>query len=199
MSARDYYEVLGVPRDVDEPSLKRAYRQIALQYHPDRNPNDADAEARFKEAAEALRRAGRPGETRPLRSVRPRRRAGLGRRRVRSFHLRRLQRYPRRPFRIRRRFRRPFRRRDPPAARTDRGKAICGTTSGFHSRKRRLATKRHSAFRVRRRATAATGPAPRRAPDRNAAHSAAAVARCAPSMASLQWRGPARAAAEAAR
>ena len=53
MSARDYYEVLGVPRDVDEPSLKRAYRQIALQYHPDRNPNDADAEARFKEAAEA--------------------------------------------------------------------------------------------------------------------------------------------------
>ncbi len=53
MSARDYYEVLGVPRDVDEQALKRAYRQLALQYHPDRNPNDAGAEARFKEAAEA--------------------------------------------------------------------------------------------------------------------------------------------------
>lgn len=53
MSTRDYYEVLGVSRDVDEQSLKRAYRQLALRYHPDRNPNDAQAEARFKEAAEA--------------------------------------------------------------------------------------------------------------------------------------------------
>ncbi|MXY24889.1 MAG: molecular chaperone DnaJ [Acidobacteria bacterium] len=53
MSARDYYEVLGVSRDVDEQSLKRAYRKLALQHHPDRNPNDAEAEARFKEAAEA--------------------------------------------------------------------------------------------------------------------------------------------------
>ncbi len=53
MSARDYYEVLGVPRDVDEQALKRAYRQLALKYHPDRNPNDAEAEGRFKEAAEA--------------------------------------------------------------------------------------------------------------------------------------------------
>ena len=53
MSKRDFYEVLGVSRDVDEQGLKRAYRQLALKYHPDRNPNDKRAEERFKEAAEA--------------------------------------------------------------------------------------------------------------------------------------------------
>ncbi len=50
---RDYYEVLGVSRDCDDPSLKSAYRKMALQFHPDRNPNDQQAEERFKEAAEA--------------------------------------------------------------------------------------------------------------------------------------------------
>jgi molecular chaperone DnaJ len=50
---RDYYEVLGVPRDADEKDLKSAYRKKALEFHPDRNPGDATAEARFKEAAEA--------------------------------------------------------------------------------------------------------------------------------------------------
>ena len=50
---RDYYEVLGVDRGADARSLKQAYRKVALQHHPDRNPGDADAEARFKEAAEA--------------------------------------------------------------------------------------------------------------------------------------------------
>jgi len=50
---RDYYEVLGVGRDCDDPSLKSAYRKLALQYHPDRNPNDQQAEEKFKEAAEA--------------------------------------------------------------------------------------------------------------------------------------------------
>lgn len=53
MSKRDYYEVLGVPRDADEATLKSAYRKLALKYHPDRNPDDADAEEKFKEAAEA--------------------------------------------------------------------------------------------------------------------------------------------------
>ncbi|TVQ91928.1 MAG: molecular chaperone DnaJ [Deltaproteobacteria bacterium] len=51
--ARDYYEVLGVGRDADAPTIKKAYRKLALKYHPDRNPDDAEAEERFKEASEA--------------------------------------------------------------------------------------------------------------------------------------------------
>lgn len=54
MSKRDYYEVLGVSRNVDERELKKAYRTLAMQYHPDRNPDNAEAEAKFKEAAEAF-------------------------------------------------------------------------------------------------------------------------------------------------
>jgi molecular chaperone DnaJ len=50
---RDYYEVLGVPREADSAELKKAYRKLAVQFHPDRNPGDNEAEARFKEAAEA--------------------------------------------------------------------------------------------------------------------------------------------------
>jgi molecular chaperone DnaJ len=50
---RDYYEVLGVARDAGEQALKSAYRKLAMQYHPDRNPGDREAEERFKEAAEA--------------------------------------------------------------------------------------------------------------------------------------------------
>ena len=53
MSKRDYYEVLGVPQTADDQRIKSAYRKLALQYHPDRNPGDAQAEERFKEAAEA--------------------------------------------------------------------------------------------------------------------------------------------------
>jgi molecular chaperone DnaJ len=50
---RDYYEVLGVARDADEDTLKKAYRKLAMQYHPDRNVGDAEAEAMFREASEA--------------------------------------------------------------------------------------------------------------------------------------------------
>lgn len=53
MNKRDYYDVLGVSRNAGEPELKSAYRQMALKYHPDRNPGDKQAEERFKEAAEA--------------------------------------------------------------------------------------------------------------------------------------------------
>src|SRR5438067_6027140 len=53
VAKRDYYEVLSVSRDCDEQALKSAYRKLALQYHPDRNPGDRESEERFKEAAEA--------------------------------------------------------------------------------------------------------------------------------------------------
>ena len=53
MAKRDYYEVLGLGRDADDQQIKSAYRKLALQYHPDRNPDSADAEEKFKEAAEA--------------------------------------------------------------------------------------------------------------------------------------------------
>jgi molecular chaperone DnaJ len=52
-SKRDYYEVLGVSREADGEEIKRAYRRLAMQFHPDRNVGDAEAEIKFKEAAEA--------------------------------------------------------------------------------------------------------------------------------------------------
>jgi len=53
MTKRDYYEILGVPRNADDGEIKKAYRQLALRYHPDRNPGDKEAEEKFKEASEA--------------------------------------------------------------------------------------------------------------------------------------------------
>ncbi|MEO1514439.1 MAG: molecular chaperone DnaJ [Bacteroidota bacterium] len=53
MAKRDYYEVLGVAKGADEGSIKKAYRKIAMKFHPDRNPGDKAAEDKFKEAAEA--------------------------------------------------------------------------------------------------------------------------------------------------
>lgn len=53
MSKRDYYEILGVDKSADESTIKKAYRKVAMQYHPDRNPGDKSAEEKFKEAAEA--------------------------------------------------------------------------------------------------------------------------------------------------
>jgi len=53
MAKRDYYEVLGVQRNVDKAELKKAYRKLAMKHHPDRNPDNADAQEHFKEAQEA--------------------------------------------------------------------------------------------------------------------------------------------------
>ncbi|HUJ73485.1 MAG TPA: molecular chaperone DnaJ [bacterium] len=53
MATRDYYEILGVPRTASDEELKKAYRQLALKFHPDRNPNNKESEAKFKEASEA--------------------------------------------------------------------------------------------------------------------------------------------------
>ena len=53
MAKRDYYEVLGVKKNASADDIKRAYRRMAMKYHPDKNPDDKDAEAKFKECAEA--------------------------------------------------------------------------------------------------------------------------------------------------
>ena len=53
MSKRDYYDILGVGKQTDEKEIKKAYRRIAMKFHPDRNPDDPDAENKFKEASEA--------------------------------------------------------------------------------------------------------------------------------------------------
>ena len=53
MAKRDYYEILGVPKNASETDIKKSYRKVALKYHPDRNPDNKEAEEKFKEAAEA--------------------------------------------------------------------------------------------------------------------------------------------------
>lgn len=53
MAKRDYYEILGVPKNADQATIKKEYRKLALQYHPDKNPGDKQSEEKFKEAAEA--------------------------------------------------------------------------------------------------------------------------------------------------
>src|SRR5262245_33990789 len=60
MSKRDYYEILGVARTASAEEIKKSYRQLALKYHPDRNPGDKEAEENFKHAAEAYEALGDP-------------------------------------------------------------------------------------------------------------------------------------------
>ena len=67
---RDLYEVLGVDRNADEATLKKAYRKLAKKYHPDVNPGDKDAEQKFKEATNAYAIFERSPEEKTVRSVR---------------------------------------------------------------------------------------------------------------------------------
>src|SRR4051812_50160350 len=69
---KDYYAALGVPKDADAAAIKKAYRQLARDLHPDKNPGNADAEARFKDVSEAYdvlsdtKRRGEDDEARRL-------------------------------------------------------------------------------------------------------------------------------------
>ena len=108
MAKRDFYEILGVAKTATDAELKAAFRKTAMSCHPDRNPGDKQAEARFKELNEAYQHLSDAAEARGLRSLRPCRfRAGRGPRR----HGRRLRRLDVRHFR------RPVRRHHGPARR----------------------------------------------------------------------------------
>ncbi|GGH65752.1 molecular chaperone DnaJ [Phaeocystidibacter marisrubri] len=60
MAKRDFYDILGVGKSASQDEIKKAYRKLAIKYHPDKNPDDAEAEAKFKEAAEAYEVLGNP-------------------------------------------------------------------------------------------------------------------------------------------
>ena len=53
MTERDYYEILGIDKSANGDEIKKSFRKLAMQYHPDRNPGDKEAEAKFKEINEA--------------------------------------------------------------------------------------------------------------------------------------------------
>ncbi len=64
-SKRDYYSILGVDKDASEDQIKQSFRSLARKYHPDKNPNDAEAETKFKEIQEAYAILSNPEETLP--------------------------------------------------------------------------------------------------------------------------------------
>jgi molecular chaperone DnaJ len=70
MAKRDFYDILGVNRDASDDDIKKAYRKLAMKYHPDRNPDNPKAEEHFKEVKEAYEILYRPGEASGLRPVR---------------------------------------------------------------------------------------------------------------------------------
>ena len=187
VSKRDYYEILGVPKDAGDQQIKSAYRKLALQHHPDRNQGNKEAEEKFKEAAEAYAilsdgdkrarydRFGHAGVSSQ---------AGGG---LRSVDVRRFRRHLRRHLRrlLRRRPARRSRARQRPALRPR--DHVRGIRQGRRDRP--------SIFRASRRATRVTARAPRRAAARRRVRNA----RAADSSDSSRDSSPSRARARAAR
>ena len=63
---QDYYDILGISKGASADEIKKAYRKMALKYHPDKNPDDKDAEDKFKKAAEAYEVLSNPEKKSPL-------------------------------------------------------------------------------------------------------------------------------------
>ena len=112
---KDYYEVLGVQKNANADEIKKAYRKAAIQYHPDKNPGDKEAEEKFKEAAEAYDVLSNPDKRARYDQF-----GHAGNERRRGWRGRRLRRLQRRRFldggyllAVRRYFRRTFRWRVP--------------------------------------------------------------------------------------
>src|SRR5688500_11636889 len=78
MAAKDYYQVLGVAQDADQDAIKKAYRQLARRYHPDKNPGDSQAEETFKEISAAYQVLSDPQKRRQYDQMRSMASRGAG-------------------------------------------------------------------------------------------------------------------------
>ena len=194
MAKRDYYKVLDLARNATEAEIKKAYRRLAMKFHPDRNPGDKEAEEKFKEAKEAYEVLSDTQKRVDLRSARSRRHRGqsqCARWRRRLSGRRGLQRY------LWRCVRRHLRRRAVAAA------ALAGVSRRRPALRSRARSVRGRVRPQRSKSTSrswssarpATAPARPRAAIRSPAIPAAATARCVSRRASSRCSRPARTAA----